>query len=266
MHNTIPKIIHYCWFGNGEKTALIKKCIDSWKIFLPDYKIIEWSEENFDINNSNEFVKTAYKERKWAFVSDYVRAFALYEKGGIYLDTDVEIKRPLDKFLNHGAFSGFESKDYPFTALWGAQKGHKWPELVLKYYKNKSFSTKTNTAIVSSILIDYYKINPRLDAKQSLNDNIVIYPSSHFCIEIPKNYAVHHFEGSWTDHKESFKTEINNKYHINNIIQNNYTLRDVSTKFNLRYNSENREQVLNRLRTKDIFNYLVLKRFLKINK
>ena len=84
----IPKTIHYCWFGRGEKPEIVKKCIDTWKDKLSDYKIIEWNEDNFDINQ-NDYVKEAYKAKKFAFVSDYVRVYALYNYGGIYLDTDV---------------------------------------------------------------------------------------------------------------------------------------------------------------------------------
>ena len=128
----IPKIIHYCWFGRNEKSEKIKFCMDSWKKYLPDYEIIEWNEDNFHINEI-KYVNEAYDKKKWAFVTDYVRAYALYKKGGIYLDTDVEITGNLDTFLTHGAFSGFESKGYPFTALWGANKGHHWPKKVLDF-------------------------------------------------------------------------------------------------------------------------------------
>ena len=86
----IPKIIHYCWFGKGKKSELIEKCIASWKKYLPDYKIIEWNESNFDIN-SNIYCKEAYENKKYAFVSDYVRLYAVYNYGGIYFDTDLEV-------------------------------------------------------------------------------------------------------------------------------------------------------------------------------
>lgn len=84
----IPKIVHYCWFGMGKKTAIVEKCIQSWKNILPDYEIIEWNEDNFDIN-MNQYVKEAYENKKYAFVSDYVRVHVLYNMGGIYFDTDV---------------------------------------------------------------------------------------------------------------------------------------------------------------------------------
>ena len=93
----IPKIIHYCWFGRGEKPELAKRCIASWKKHCPDYEIKEWNEDNFDIN-SYPYAKEAYDKRRLAFVSDVVRLYALYQEGGIYMDTDVEVLKPLDRF------------------------------------------------------------------------------------------------------------------------------------------------------------------------
>ena len=94
----IPKVIHYCWFGGNPLPDEAKRCIDSWKKYCPDYKIIEWNESNYDVN-SNEYMKAAYNEKKWAFVSDYARVDVVYRYGGIYMDTDVELIKPLDKFL-----------------------------------------------------------------------------------------------------------------------------------------------------------------------
>ena len=103
----IPKIIHYCWFGNKQLSEMAKKCIASWKKQCPDYKIIEWNEENFDIN-CNTYVKEAYREKKWAFVSDVARLHALVNYGGIYMDTDVEVLKSLNVILNNEAIIGFE--------------------------------------------------------------------------------------------------------------------------------------------------------------
>lgn len=104
----IPKIIHYCWFGKGKKPKLVKKCIDSWKKYCSDYELIEWNEDNFDIK-SNAYTQWCYENKKYAFLSDYVRLFVVYQNGGVYFDTDVELIRNIDGFLNDQAFFGFET-------------------------------------------------------------------------------------------------------------------------------------------------------------
>lgn len=228
----IPKIIHYCWFGKNEKSLLIQQCINSWKVNLSDYEIIEWNEDNFDVE-INIFVKEAYNNKKWAFVSDYVRAFALYNIGGIYLDTDIEIRHNLDVFLQHDAFTGFEELGFPFTALWGSKKGHNWPKKIIDYYDTLDvFTDRTNTRIVSDFLIDFYKVDPYKDEIQNLKDGICIYPSSYFCLNIEKNYAVHHFQGSWLEVnapnydsyllKNYYKNKFLNYFKKKQIIENLY--------------------------------------------
>ncbi len=104
----IPKKIHYCWFGRGEKPKLAKKCIDSWKKYCPDYELIEWNEDNFDIK-TNAYTQWCYENKKYAFLSDYVRLLVVYQNGGIYFDTDVEVIRNIDFLLNVQAFFGFET-------------------------------------------------------------------------------------------------------------------------------------------------------------
>ena len=121
----IPKKIHYCWFGKGEKPKLVKDCIDSWKKNCHDYEIIEWNEDNFDIN-INAYVKEAYECKKYAFVTDFVRLFVLKKYGGVYMDTDVEVIKSLDGFLKHHAFSSFENNDYIPTGIMASEKNNKW--------------------------------------------------------------------------------------------------------------------------------------------
>jgi len=210
----IPKKIHYCWFGGGKKSLLIEQCISSWGKFMPEFEIIEWNESNFDIS-INAYVEAAFKSKKWAFVSDYVRAFVLYNYGGVYLDTDVEIRSSLVPFLNHGAFSGFEKKGFPFTAVWGAKKQHSWVKHVLEYYNNqKKFSLQTNTQIVSKILIEKYKVKVDQDVLQKLKDDVYIYPASFFCLNVEENFAVHHFEGSWLEgEKKTYSALILHNYY-----------------------------------------------------
>lgn len=221
MANLIPKIIHYCWFGTNPKPESFAICLESWKKYLPDYEIVEWNNENFEIEVC-EYVKLAAEQNQWAFVSDYARAKALYEVGGIYMDIDVEVKLSFDEFLHHRAFSGFETKGSPFTAVWGTEKGHPWPKKVLDFYHQKNdFDLTTNTVFVSDLLVDQYRVDPQLDELQKLDDGIYIYPSTTFCLDLPKNYATHHFIGTW--HKREtpnpFKDYVHTYYKLNEVVQ-----------------------------------------------
>ena len=188
----IPKIIHYCWFGKGEKNDLIKRCMESWKQYLPEYEIKEWNEDNFPINY-NTFTKQAYEAKKWAFVSDVARLYALYHDGGIYVDTDVEVMKSLDEFLGNKAFTGFEMIGYPVCATMGAEAGNPLIKELLDYYNDKEFEEKTNTRIISDILekkgIDRYK-----NEIQKI-DNITIYPQEYF--NDTTGYTKHWMSGSW---------------------------------------------------------------------
>ena len=121
MENYIPKIIHYVWVGGKEKSELAKKCIESWRKYCPDYQIIEWNENNFDMNQ-NLYLKQAYQAKKFAFVSDYIRLKVLEKFGGIYLDTDIEIAKSLDEFLSHKGVVGFENQVWIATAVIMAEK------------------------------------------------------------------------------------------------------------------------------------------------
>ena len=112
---SIPKVIHYCWFGKGKMPALSEKCIKSWRKFCPDYEIVEWNEDNFNIDFC-EFSRQSYDKGMFAFTSDVARLYALYTVGGYYLDTDVLMYKPLYDFENEEGFTGFEDKNYPVTA------------------------------------------------------------------------------------------------------------------------------------------------------
>lgn len=217
----IPKIIHYVWVGGKDKPAEVLKYIDSWKKFCPDYQIIEWNEANFDINKV-PFVKEAIENKKFAFASDYMRLYALFNYGGIYMDTDVEVLKPLDEFLNHKAFTGFENRINIPTAIMGSEKHHPWIKLLLDYYNDRHFvndgklDTMTNVNIISALTkIEYnFKDNNKY---QELEDNVVLYPNDYFCpkdyatgeILLTKNtYTIHHFNGSWLKHKNNFGKKI----------------------------------------------------------
>ena len=120
---SIPKIIHYCWVGNSEKPKSVLKCIESWKKFCPGYEIKEWNESNYDFSK-NEYMRQAYEAKKWGFVPDYARLDIIYNYGGIYLDTDVEIIKPFPKIVDGNGFMGFERRHFLGTAVLAAEKGY----------------------------------------------------------------------------------------------------------------------------------------------
>ena len=131
---SIPKVIHYCWFGGNPKSKLIENCINSWRKKCPDYEIIEWNESNFDINCC-DYVKEAYEAKKWAFVSDFARLKIIYDNGGIYLDTDVELISSLEKFLEYDSYFGFEDSEHINTGLgFGAVKHNPILEVMINDY------------------------------------------------------------------------------------------------------------------------------------
>ena len=119
----IPKIIHYCWFGRGEKPKLAKKCIASWRKFCPDYEIIEWNEDNFDVQ-MNGYTQMCYEQKKYAFLSDYVRLWVVTNHGGLYFDTDVELLKSPDELRNYEAFFGFENQEFVATGLGFGSAAH----------------------------------------------------------------------------------------------------------------------------------------------
>lgn len=130
----IPKKIHYCWFGRGEKPELAKKCIASWKKFCPDYEIVEWNEDNFDLN-CNDYVRYCYANKKWAFLSDFVRLAVVWEHGGLYFDTDVELVKSPDGLLVYDAFYGFENNTAVNTGQgFGAVVHHPTVEAMIRQY------------------------------------------------------------------------------------------------------------------------------------
>ncbi|TCC93951.1 glycosyl transferase [Pedobacter frigiditerrae] len=213
----IPKIIHYCWFGRGTMPELALKCLQSWRKYLPEYEIMEWNEDNFDVNMF-QFTAEAYKERKFAFVSDACRLYALKKMGGIYMDTDVEFLRPFDnEILSNKAFTGFEDNLLFSSAIMGSEKDGKWINELLPHYHNRSFylpdgsfDVNPNTEIITDFMKNKKGV-PINNTFQKLEDYCTIYPSDYFCpkswktlkIKTTANtYCIHHFAGSWVGNAE----------------------------------------------------------------
>lgn len=199
----IPKRIHYCWFGGRPKPPIVKTCIDSWKKQLPDYEIIEWSEKNFDIK-SNPYVLAAYRSKKLAFVTDYVRLWALYHFGGVYMDADVEVLKPFDDLLEHRAFTGHETDELMVTAVMGSVPFHPWIERLLRFYDDARFDMTPNTRTITQL--SWPLIERKEGGYRYLEDGVVIYPVYVFCnfdhqrlkpIPHPEARARHLFAGTW---------------------------------------------------------------------
>lgn len=132
----IPKKIHYCWFGKNQKSKLTKRCIKSWKKYCPDYQIIEWNEDNFDLHQ-HPYLLWCYENKKWAFLSDFARLLIVNQNGGIYFDTDVELVQSPDELLKYSAFFGFENKENIATGLgFGAEEKHETVIAMIKMYMN----------------------------------------------------------------------------------------------------------------------------------
>lgn len=221
----IPKVIHYCWFGKGEKPKLAYKCIDSWKKYCPDYEIIEWNENNFDINCC-PYVKEAYESRRFAFVTDYVRLYVMFTQGGIYMDTDVEVTRNLDEFLVHKGFSGFESETQIPTGIMAGEKGFPLFEKLLSYYdgrhfldKNGNQDTTTNVITITAMLSERGFIP---NGKYQVVDEFALYPRDYFCplddstgvMYDSKNTAtIHWFNKSWVPQRLRVRSKITRFFH-----------------------------------------------------
>jgi len=204
----INKTIHYFWFGNNVKSDLIKKCINSWYEVLDDYQIIEWNEDNFDVFQ-NKFCETAYKNKKYAFVSDYARLKILKEYGGIYLDTDVLVKKKLNKFLNSDFFIGFMFDCNLSISLIGAKKNSLVINDLLNIYnKHNNFETPNNDLFTRFFLREYsdFMLNNTyqiLDGRGGgKKENIKIYPKEYFAMPTynkDMGYAIHYFNNSWRE-------------------------------------------------------------------
>lgn len=225
----IPKVIHYCWFGKGKLPESAEYCLQTWKKFCPDYKIKRWDETNFDVYQ-NKFVKQAYEAKKYAFVSDYARFSILEENGGIYVDTDVEFLKPLDKFLEQEAFMGFEKANGVLTGvapglIVGAQAHQKFLEDIREIYESMEFQDENGTRIAHSVVeytTEYLKKKGlEMIDKEQIVEGVTIYPSSVFC---PKDFetgklsigedtiSIHQYDSTWWSPRALYLKKMRMKY------------------------------------------------------
>ncbi|MDD9923090.1 MAG: glycosyltransferase [Boseongicola sp.] len=209
----IPKIIHYVWVGTQPKPDLVLKCIQSWKQFCPDYEIVEWGNEAL-AKIDNVYVQEAAAEGKWAFVSDYIRLHALYERGGFYCDSDLEVTASLEPFRDHAFVTGYEKtldgkRTRPITALMGSIPKDKIMKSLLSDYEGIQFMNNgvpdmtPNTDRITRHFKTEFGLTRHHKGEETvhLDADSVIYPYYFFCTPKPgePNYSIHHFNGSWIE-------------------------------------------------------------------
>ncbi|MDR0495139.1 MAG: hypothetical protein LBG95_05890 [Treponema sp.] len=236
---SIPKKIHYCWFGGQKMPMILQNCIQTWKKTMPDYQIICWNEDNFIINDSIPFVKEAYQAKAWAFVADYARLEILYKHGGIYFDTDVIAIKPFDDFLGNDFFSGIEyhkriidvdktwenlnddgTKKYQadkrisgigiLCAIMGAAAGHMFINDCIDFYNNQRFilpdggyNKMINMEVLAKLAYEKYGFRYKNALQKCEYGNMIFYPSKVLAGEVEEfrtdSYALHYCELSWTE-------------------------------------------------------------------
>lgn len=252
----IPKIIHYTWFSGDEYPENIKRCIDSWHKIMPDYEYHLWDMKAIECIDS-PFLKEAIQMKKWAYAADMVRCYAVYNYGGIYLDTDVEVFKPFDDLLDCSCFIGKENSihkpllrrriysNFLTSHCFGAEKGHIFIKDCLDYYSDRHFILSTNPRqpeyfrlnmvlapyIQYEIALQYgYDPHPFHQNIQKLNDGINVYPTDYFDPgnTTKESYIKHWAVGGWV-------TEANLPKRKNNLIKKVFykTIQSILKKFNL---------------------------------
>ncbi|MBE6677735.1 MAG: glycosyl transferase [Ruminococcaceae bacterium] len=221
------KKIHYCWFGGAEKSALIKKCINSWAKHFPDFEIVEWNESNYNVNK-NLYSSQAYEAKKYAYVSDVARFDILYEQGGLYFDTDVEVIKPFGELLMDEAFSALETENFiaPGLVMWCKNPGNPIIKEMVDYYNTNPYLDENGNKIsgtVCSIFTDImrkYGFKDGNDLKRL--DGFVIYPIDYFCpyddatgklTKTKNTYAIHWYAKSWMSKKTVLRVKITRVIH-----------------------------------------------------
>lgn len=236
MGNNIPKVIHYCWFGHNPLPEEAKRCIATWRRFMPDYEIKEWNESNFDVN-SVAYTAEAYRLKKYAYVSDYARFWILYHYGGVYFDVDVEVIRPLDDIIARGSFMGFQCQegvpeDNPHGNMaaglgMGVPAGHPFFKQMVDYYDHDHYvgwnGKSTGTVVFRATKFLDYDHKTVLPGGVVSVSGLLIYPPEYFC---PLNYfthemnitentrTIHHYMASWVRKRNRFQSALYRLYSI----------------------------------------------------
>ena len=222
----IPKIIHFCWLSGDPYPPLVLHCISTWKTVLPDYKILLWDASQIDIHSSI-WLEEACQAKKYAFAADYIRLYALYNYGGIYLDSDVEVLKSFNDLLHLKSFIGYDSTNAIEAAIIGAEKGQEWIKSALEYYDNRHFIDSNGNYDMRPIpRMIYSKLHQFLSFKDCTTlvlkfPEISIFPSEYFS---PKNYqtkqlyvtentyTIHHFDGKWIS--QTLNSKVKSSIHI----------------------------------------------------
>lgn len=224
----IPKVIHYCWFGGKPLSELAEWCLASWRKHMPDYEIVRWDESNFDVK-SIPFTAEAYRYGKWAFVSDYARLWAVYHHGGIYLDTDVELRQSLEPLCRRGAWVG---REYPMPESPGLYpvalglgfampQGHPLLETLMVEYQSRVFADpRDKEQVLTIVRLVSEVLTPRglslEDVRQTI-DGVEVYPTEYLCPKdyatgklhlTPHTYSIHHYDASWVSSAQRRKDHL----------------------------------------------------------
>lgn len=225
MIDKIPKIIHYCWFGKNPMPKEGIKCIESWKKYCPNYEIKEWNETNFDINCCS-YVREAYEAKKWAFVSDYARYKILYDYGGVYLDTDVELIKSLDKLVEKGNYMGCENYDHKKMLVnpglgCASRPGDELYAEIIDDYEKSSFKNEDGSLNLYTVVqrTTFFLEKYGLQKSTEIQDikGITIYPADYFCpidmrdgrLKITNNsYSIHHCAASWAKKSDIYYAKL----------------------------------------------------------
>ncbi|GAA4114417.1 glycosyltransferase [Aquimarina addita] len=228
----IPKKIHYCWLSGDPFPELIAKCVDTWKEQLPDYEFILWDTNKFPLS-SNKWVRESFETKKYAFAADYIRLYAVFEQGGIYLDTDIEVLKSFDELMHLPYFIGSEGDGVIEAGVFGAEKGAMWLADCLSHYENRSFikddgsyDTMTLPRIMMEQIQKEYSIkemkNPKISelSYDIANTELQMFPKDFFCaknhgtgmVEKTENtFCIHHFAMSWLPKKRTFLPNVKRK-------------------------------------------------------